>query len=354
MKPLPPAADPIASVTSALRRIALKLLVLALFLFAMWVVAIADGIAKGKISSGYGIVPRDLHGFFRIPLAPFIHDLCCGHVLSNTGPFFAAGGMIMVMEGISAFLLLFTNVTLLGGLCVWVIGKSGTIHRGASGVVFGLFGYILAMALATRNWKASGAALLLVFLYGGALAGLFPHSVRVSWESHLSGFVVGALHGAAHACFKRRQQTRKNNALGRRKKKAGGVGAGGGEGRNNKLTGGCGGEEGGEGAEEEDALLFKGNGADTGFLGCGNGADAAILIGNSLEWEESSMDDVTEEGIDEGDRLGWLGGGDGSDGGGGLLESEYEDDADTMIADLENSSLLHGPGGTVGATGGIQ
>ena len=348
------AADPIASITSALRRIALKILVLALFLFVFWVVAIADVGAKGKISNGYGIVPRDLHGFYRIPLAPFIHNLCCGHVLSNSGPFLAAGGMIMVMEGISTFIILFTNVALLGGLCVWVIGKSGTIHRGASGVVFGLFGYILAMALATRNWKASGAALLLVFLYGGALAGLFPHSARVSWESHLSGFVVGAVHGAVHACLKRRRQMRRNNALGRRKKKAGGVGAGSG-GDRTKLTGGvCGlGEEGGEGgAEEEDALLFKGGGADTGFLGSGNGADAAILIGNSLAWEESSMDDGSTE---EGDRLGWLGGGDDSDeGAAGLLGSEYEDDADTMIADLEKSPFLPGPGGTVGATGGIQ
>jgi membrane associated rhomboid family serine protease len=69
-------------------------------------------------------------------------------------------------------------------------GRDGQ-HLGASGVVYGYFGYlVLAGWLSKRVWLAL-ISVGVVFFYGGLIWGVLPTQSYISWESHLFGFVSG-------------------------------------------------------------------------------------------------------------------------------------------------------------------
>jgi membrane associated rhomboid family serine protease len=94
------------------------------------------------------------------------------------------------MRGISTFVIVTIVVTLVGGLAVWIVGSSGH-HIGASGLIFGYFGYNLAMGLFERSLKSILMAVLVGLLYGGMIFGVFPGRAGISWEGHLFGAAAG-------------------------------------------------------------------------------------------------------------------------------------------------------------------
>jgi membrane associated rhomboid family serine protease len=81
----------------------------------------------------------------------------------------------------------------LGGLAVWLFGSASAIHIGASGVVFGLVGYLLFIGLFRREWVALAVSAAVFFFYGGALLSLLQLTPGVSWSSHFYGFLAGVL-----------------------------------------------------------------------------------------------------------------------------------------------------------------
>ena len=72
----------------------------------------------------------------------------------------------------------------------WCIGKSA-YHIGASGLVYVLMSFLLFKGLLSRHYRLIALSLVVVFLYGGMLWYIFPVKEKMSWEGHLSGFVVG-------------------------------------------------------------------------------------------------------------------------------------------------------------------
>jgi membrane associated rhomboid family serine protease len=82
---------------------------------------------------------------------------------------------------------------LVSGLGIWLFGGANTVHLGASGVIFGLLGALLARAYFERSWVALGLAVVAAFLYGGMLWGLLPGMPGVSWLGHFFGFFGGVL-----------------------------------------------------------------------------------------------------------------------------------------------------------------
>ncbi|WP_462378811.1 rhomboid family intramembrane serine protease [Pseudomonas sp. Marseille-QA0892] len=149
------------------------------------IIAGADGILN------HGIVPRTLRGLQGVLFAPFIHA-SLGHLLSNLVPFITLSALVCV-EGTSRYLRVCILVTGLCGLLVWLLGRP-SIHVGASGLVFGLWTYLLAKA-----WYHRGALSLLIGLavavaYSSLVFGLLP-SPGISVESHMGGAVAGVLVG---------------------------------------------------------------------------------------------------------------------------------------------------------------
>ena len=139
----------------------------------------------------YGLRPRHLDGLAGIILTPFLHvDL--RHLIANTGILFV---LLIVSLSFSRKLTVraLWIIILLGGGLVWLWGNEGTIYIGASGVIFGLIGYLMCLGIFRRDWKALVISLAIFVLYGGALQTLFVHVPGVSWAGHLFGFLAGIL-----------------------------------------------------------------------------------------------------------------------------------------------------------------
>lgn len=157
---------------------------------ALWVIEIADVITPRSTLDWYGIHPRTLLGLRNVLFAPLLHA-GFGHLLANTLPLLVLGFFIIVRSR-QDFVSVTLMAVLVSGLGVWLFGGGNTVHLGASGVVFGYLGYLLA-----RGWfERSATALLLgvaaLVLYGGALGGVLPRADGISWLAHLFGFIGGA------------------------------------------------------------------------------------------------------------------------------------------------------------------
>ena len=99
-------------------------------------------------------------------------------------------GFFVAMRGAGNFFTCSLIILVLGGLGVWVFGRAA-YHVGASGLVFGFFGYLVALAFYERSWQAFLVASLTLFYYGGLIFGVLPTDEFVSWEGHLFGMLAG-------------------------------------------------------------------------------------------------------------------------------------------------------------------
>ena len=141
--------------------------------------------------NAYGLVPRTTSGLVGIPLSPFLHGSFL-HVQSNAVGLLAMGALAVIRSG-SRFPWVFLTIILLGGIGLWAVGRSAT-HVGASGLVFGLFGYLLVKGLLDRSILSILVALVVAGVFGWAiLSGILPTNDYVSWEGHLCGLAAGTL-----------------------------------------------------------------------------------------------------------------------------------------------------------------
>jgi membrane associated rhomboid family serine protease len=154
-----------------------------------WSVELVDRVAFSGSLDRFGIHPRNLAGLWGIPAAPLLH-VGWLHLAANTGPFVVLGWLVMLRR-ISDFLVVTVLAILVGGLGVWVFGAPNTVHVGASGLVFGYLGYLLARGYFERSLWAVLLGLAVLLLYGGVLWGVLPGQRGISWEGHLFGFVGG-------------------------------------------------------------------------------------------------------------------------------------------------------------------
>ncbi len=142
----------------------------------------------GQSSQSLAIVPRTKGGLVGLLTGPFLHANLA-HLLANLPPFVVLGALVL-RQGSERFVETAAMVALGSGVLVWLLARKGA-HMGASGVVFGFFGYLLGLAYFTRTtWDILVAVVVLLF-YGGILAGLKPARRETSWEGHLFGLLVG-------------------------------------------------------------------------------------------------------------------------------------------------------------------
>ncbi len=163
----------------------------------MWAVEIVDLFVFRGGLDGFGIRPRRVDGLAGILFAPFLHG-GFDHLAANSGPCLILG-VLTYLVGRSAFFRATAISILVGGAGVWVFGEAASVHVGASGVVFGYFGFLAARGYYERTFGAVLVALLVIFLFGGLLYGLSPLQRHVSWLGHLFGLLGGV--GAASRTF---------------------------------------------------------------------------------------------------------------------------------------------------------
>lgn len=173
------------SKSSALKQ---KAVVIGIGLAIMWGLEIIDAIL-GQPLNQLGVYPRTLSGLLGIPLAPVLHG-GFEHLASNTIPF-AVLAFFTLLRGPKNFAMATGFIVVVGGVLVWLMGRSAS-HIGASGLIFGYFGYLLAAGFFERSLKSILLAVLVGLLYGGMIFGVLPSQPGVSWEGHLFGAVAGA------------------------------------------------------------------------------------------------------------------------------------------------------------------
>ncbi len=155
---------------------------------AMWVLELVDIVVFGQRLNLYGIIPRNIIGLRGILFAPLLHGGLF-HLIANTIPFLTLGWFVM-LQATSDFFVVTGITMLISGLGVWLLGSSG-VHVGASGVIFGYLGFLLARGFFERNIPSILLSLIVGFLYGGAIWGVLPTVPGISWEGHLFGFIGG-------------------------------------------------------------------------------------------------------------------------------------------------------------------
>ena len=137
----------------------------------------------------YGLLPRTKVGLLGIFTSPFLH-VSQLHLMHNTVPVLVLGSLICIQRR-NLIYQVSAMVILLGGSLVWLLGRHG-IHQGASGLVYGFFGFLIGHAWYSRRVLPIALAILTMILYGGLLQGVLP-SRLISWEGHLFNLLAGLL-----------------------------------------------------------------------------------------------------------------------------------------------------------------
>lgn len=142
----------------------------------------------------FGIHPRHVYGLVGIPLGPFLHaDVL--HLVMNSIGILSFGFLFFALEGRHSSSAIWFMIWV-QGILVWLFARDGN-HIGASGVVFGMFGYLATIGLFRRRFINIMISVVVLLLYGGMLFGVLPQMKQVSWEAHLCGFVAGVLAAKA-------------------------------------------------------------------------------------------------------------------------------------------------------------
>jgi len=146
-------------------------------------------VVLGNRLDRFGIWPREFRGIIGILFSPWLHGGFL-HWFLNSLSFLMLGGIVMAAER-RKFLMSTILLVILSGAGTWLIGRGGSPHIGASGLIYGYFGYIFGKALFDRRMRWALAALFVGVFYGGLIFGVFPTDQPVSWEGHLSGLLGG-------------------------------------------------------------------------------------------------------------------------------------------------------------------
>lgn len=141
----------------------------------------------------HGLVPRTQEGLVGIVTMPFLHANLV-HLLGN----------LVSLAVLLAFMLAFHSQKLIvdvvmiavgGGLLLWLFGRPA-VHVGASGLIYGLAGFMIVAGITQRRFLEVAGALAVAVFYGNSLFwGLLPFQPGISWDGHLAGALGGAIVG---------------------------------------------------------------------------------------------------------------------------------------------------------------
>lgn len=195
-------------------RIGRALAAVAALVAVIWLLEAVD-LVTGHALDQYGITPRRISELPDIFAAPFLHAGFF-HVMANTIPL-ALLGAFAASRGLARLVGVTLIVIVIGGLGVWLTAPVNTITLGASILVFGYFGYLLASGFIERDAGDIAIAAVVAAVYGTMIFGVLPLRAGMSWQGHLFGLIGGV----AAAWLLRRSRT---DPSGRSFKERGGYG----------------------------------------------------------------------------------------------------------------------------------
>ena len=140
----------------------------------------------------YGLYPRKLSGLLGILTSPFIHSTKdYGHIFNNSVPIFVLSWLLFYTYRTVATKV-FLQVYFFTGLLVWIFARL-SFHIGMSGVIYGLTSFLIVSGFIRKDLRSVSLSLLVIFLYGSLIWGVFPLDPQISWEGHFFGFLSGVV-----------------------------------------------------------------------------------------------------------------------------------------------------------------
>ena len=164
-----------------------SLILAASFTGALWLIKIIEAML-GIDLARFGIFPGQLSGLTGIVLAPLIHSTF-SHLFANTAPLLILGTALLYGYPRSSRIVI-PVIYLGGGLAVWLFARPA-YHIGASGLTFGFMFFVFTIGALRWDRRAIALSMIVFFLYGGMVWGIFPLKPGISFESHLFGAIIG-------------------------------------------------------------------------------------------------------------------------------------------------------------------
>jgi membrane associated rhomboid family serine protease len=173
--------------TTDTRRLYIAFAVALSFALLLWVLKLVEYLG-GLDFTQFGIYPRRADGLAGVLLAPFIHG-SVAHLFANTAPIVVMGTMLLYGYPRAAKVLL-PSVYLGVGVAVWLFAREA-YHIGASGLAFGMLFFVFSVGVIRWERRTIAFSLMVFFLYGGMISSVLPGAHDISFESHLSGALIG-------------------------------------------------------------------------------------------------------------------------------------------------------------------
>lgn len=169
------------------KRFLLSLVFPGFFIFLIWFIKFIEFGLETKFTI-LGIYPQEVKGLIGILTAPLVHaDI--KHLFDNSVPLFFLSLAIFYFYREVAFKVFFL-AWIATNILVWFVGREA-YHIGASGLVYSFAAFLLTSGIIRRNRNLLAISMLVIFLYGSMVWGLFPFDYKISWESHLMGAITG-------------------------------------------------------------------------------------------------------------------------------------------------------------------
>lgn len=166
-----------------------------LVILSVWVISfiafIINHIFNGVLNN-YGLLPRHVTHLSNIVVYPFIHGSWT-HLFFNLSSFTLLALGVGV-NGVARLLNVILLCWLLGSISVWLFGRV-SYHVGLSGIIYGIWGYLLIYGLVLRSLLSLIITFLVMIYFSSMIWGVFPMNYQVSFESHLFGAIAGGFVG---------------------------------------------------------------------------------------------------------------------------------------------------------------
>jgi membrane associated rhomboid family serine protease len=176
-----------------LRNLRNALIVMGAFLALIWILQVVNVADHYQLDQEYGILPRNVGRLGDIFTAPFLHASWT-HIEGNSLPLFVLG-VAAAYRGLLRFFAATVIVAIMSGLAVWLFQGGNSVTIGASGIIFGYFGYVLVRGIFDRNWVDLLVGVLAGAAYYSILSVAIPGTPGISWLAHLGGLVGGVAAG---------------------------------------------------------------------------------------------------------------------------------------------------------------
>jgi len=161
------------------------------FMAVLWVIQIANWADHYQLDQQFGLVPQRLDRLPEIFSSPFLH-FSWAHIEGNSGPLFVFG-FLAAYRGVVRFLWLTLIVALTSGLTEWVFQSGNTLGVGASGLIFGYFGYVVLRGIFDRHLIDTMIGLVMAASFAYLVTIALPGTPGVSWLAHLGGLIGGVV-----------------------------------------------------------------------------------------------------------------------------------------------------------------